>query len=308
MLTSLGQTGRCSEVCGFALRKGRKAVVLDVVEPRLRPASVVMSATAAVFGGMILYNAFLGQTGPANRLANVPPGTSTHVEVDAPGKTSRTVTLRYDETVEDVQRELLALGRFQGLVDGVSGPQTRVAIETYQRDNNMPVTGEASPQLLEHMRFQRKVSQAADYTGSLTPADAAAPQQPQPAAIAPLADLAPADAAGDEPPPPPLAKPAKPALSPAAKPKAAAQKQVPQSTPDAVPPSGTPGDKAIYRLQQRLAKLGYDPGALTGKLDEGTRSAILIFEMDQGLPMDGKISKALLSALKDLESNKTASQ
>lgn len=238
----------------------------------MRPAALAMWATAAVFSGMILFNAFYSQN-TSLRLADVPPGASTRVSVSVPGKTSRTITLKYDETVEDVQRELLALGRFQGLVDGVSGPQTRIAIEAYQREKNMDVTGEASPQLLEHIRYTRKLAQAAEFTGSIAPPTA---QQ------------------------------------------VVAEPQAALEQPDAVPapkkaeaaPAGTAdkGDKAILKVQQRLKKLGYDPGKLSGAMDEGTRSAILIFEMDHGLTMDGTISKPLLSALKQAESQQASGQ
>jgi peptidoglycan hydrolase-like protein with peptidoglycan-binding domain len=179
---------------------------------------------------------------------------------------SRTVTLKYDALVEDVQRELLSTGHFNGLVDGVTGPKTKVAIETYQRENQLEITGNVSKPLLEHIQYTRKLNQAAKFTGSVAPADDVAPVAKKPLAVA--------------------AKPLRKTIAP----DAAAAKS---------------GDNAIARLQQRLAGLGYDPGSRSGQLDEGTRSAILIFEMDHGLPMEGRISKPLLAAVKAAET-KTA--
>jgi peptidoglycan hydrolase-like protein with peptidoglycan-binding domain len=238
---------------GSQVRKRKKAAVA-VDEPRpSKPFAIVLSAAALAGCCSILFNAFFGQ---ANQVvSDGGPATAS--------TSTRVVTLKYDALIEDIQRELLATGHFKGLVDGVTGPRTRVAIETYQRDNKMDVTGEATKGLLEHIQYTRKVNQAAEFTGSLTPSRVDA----KPVVV-------------------PLAKLPKPLKKPLTKPQASS------------------GDGAILKLQQRLAELGYDPGSRSGQLDEGTRSAILIFEMDQGLPMEGKISKALLSALKAAETSK----
>ena len=57
----------------------------------------------------------------------------------------------------------------------------------------------------------------------------------------------------------------------------------------------------VRDVQQKLRKLGYDIGAVTGEPDDATRAAILKFEMDFGLTMDGSISKELVAALKVAE-------
>jgi peptidoglycan hydrolase-like protein with peptidoglycan-binding domain len=180
------------------------------------------------------------------------------VTVAAPGKQSRTVTLKYDELVEDIQRELLATGHFQGLVDGVKGPKTRVAIELYQRQNSMDIDGTPTATLLDHIRYTRKLAQASEFTGSVAPPAEVEIEVPQPA------------------------KRAKRAL------------QEPQAENPVV-------DKSILRLQERLARLGYDPGLRSGRLDSETVSAILKFELDKGLEMNGTMSKALIKAMEDAE-------
>jgi peptidoglycan hydrolase-like protein with peptidoglycan-binding domain len=41
-----------------------------------------------------------------------------------------------------VQRELAALGYYQGPIDGLSGPQTEDALRWFQAVNHLPVTGQ----------------------------------------------------------------------------------------------------------------------------------------------------------------------
>lgn len=51
------------------------------------------------------------------------------------------------ETVRSIQTSLATLGYKPGPADGILGHQTKNAIEAFQRDRGLPVTGEASPQL-----------------------------------------------------------------------------------------------------------------------------------------------------------------
>jgi len=80
--------------------------------------------------------------------------------------------LRYDATVESVQRELAASGLYSGKVDGVSGQRTKIAIVAYQRANGLDETGLASPELVEHIRYTRRITEAVNMTD-------ATPAQPQ---------------------------------------------------------------------------------------------------------------------------------
>jgi peptidoglycan hydrolase-like protein with peptidoglycan-binding domain len=52
-----------------------------------------------------------------------------------------------------VQQALTAKGYRPGPVDGVLGPRTREAIRRYQRDYGLPVTGQVSLALLNHLRL-----------------------------------------------------------------------------------------------------------------------------------------------------------
>lgn len=129
------------------------------------PFAMLTAVTAAGLSLAILYNALLAQ--PSNQLA-AGNGT-TRLRVDA-GKPGTTVQLRYDPLAENAQRELQSAGYYKGGIDGVVGRQTREAIVTYQRANNLEVTGEPSQELIEHIRYTRQIAEASLFTGSVEPA------------------------------------------------------------------------------------------------------------------------------------------
>lgn len=52
-----------------------------------------------------------------------------------------------------IQRELKARGYDPGPVDGVAGKRTRAAIRKYQAASGLPVDGQPSPALLNHLKF-----------------------------------------------------------------------------------------------------------------------------------------------------------
>ncbi len=53
----------------------------------------------------------------------------------------------------------------------------------------------------------------------------------------------------------------------------------------------------VRRVQQRLARLGYRPGPVDGRLGTKTRMAIRQFQKDRGLPVTGRIDSRFLKAL-----------
>lgn len=55
--------------------------------------------------------------------------------------------------IRGIQEELAAHGYKPGPVDGVVGGRTRGAIRAYQKDAGLPVTGAASRELLDHLKF-----------------------------------------------------------------------------------------------------------------------------------------------------------
>jgi peptidoglycan hydrolase-like protein with peptidoglycan-binding domain len=139
--------------------------------PRLGVSTVVVALTVAVLAIAIVYNT-LAQPAPnaieadGAPISDIDPITgSTRVTVDVASEEQRgTVTLRYDATVESVQRELAASGLYSGKVDGVYGQRTRIAIIAYQRANGLDETGAATPELVEHIRYTRQIADALKMT------------------------------------------------------------------------------------------------------------------------------------------------
>ena len=242
--------------------------ILDDDERRVKPLGMLMLTTATVLSGMIIYNVTLGQTQNGLGRTNVAmaAAASTHVDVPAPPEISNTVVFKYDATVEEVQRELLATGHFKGLVDGVNGQKTKIAIEQFQQEIGLPATGEITPDLVSRIQYTRKVKAASEYTGSVDPAPAAIqPAQSLPVAVTPVAEVP---------------ERAEAAIAPAAaKPKKPAQ------------------SNNILSVQKTLAAKGYSVGGITGKMNAETRAAILQYELENGLAMDGIINSTLLAAL-----------
>lgn len=153
--------------------------------PRLGVSTIVVALTVAMLSVAIIYNT-LTQSAPSATVAQSgasdsdPITGSTRVTVDADGDSrAGTVTLRYDATVESVQRELAASGLYSGQVDGVFGRRTKLAIIAYQRANGLDETGQATADLIEHIRYTRQINEAVNMTemGSVIPR-AAAPAKP----------------------------------------------------------------------------------------------------------------------------------
>jgi peptidoglycan hydrolase-like protein with peptidoglycan-binding domain len=246
--------------------------VLEDDERKVRPLGLLMLTTSAVLSVMILYNTMYGQNNQG-RASTVTA--STHVEVPVPIDASNTVVFKYDANVEDVQRELLATGHFKGLVDGVNGQKTKIAIQQFQQETGLAITGEITPDLINHIRYTRKVKAASEYTGSINPAPEAPPvlarqvvsqqvlAEPEPAVAAPV-----------------VPKP---------------KKTLKNNSATAVPKPLQ--NNNVITVQRALAAKGYEVGAANGKMSAATRAAILKYELDNGMPMDGVIDLPLLAAL-----------
>ncbi|MEE4236132.1 MAG: peptidoglycan-binding domain-containing protein [Anderseniella sp.] len=61
--------------------------------------------------------------------------------------------------------------------------------------------------------------------------------------------------------------------------------------------SASQTDIVVHKVQAELAKLGYSPGSIDGRMGEQTREAIKVFEADRGWPVTGQISSELLAEL-----------
>ena len=82
-------------------------------------------------------------TVPARGLAATPVATSV---AEMPPKMRRAY-------IVGIQEELRQHGYRPGPTDGVLGARTRGAIRAYERDAKLPVTGLASKEILDHMKF-----------------------------------------------------------------------------------------------------------------------------------------------------------
>ncbi|EKV29468.1 hypothetical protein C882_0290 [Caenispirillum salinarum AK4] len=128
----------------------------------------------------------------------------------------------------DIQRALSAAGYNPGPIDGIMGRGTRSAIQAFQRDNNLSVTG--SPNTALYRALERQ--------GYLTARMASPP------------------AIDDE-----VAR--------------------------------------VREIERGLARAGYDPGTIDGRMDWETRSAIRALQRDAGLRATGEMDTRTLTALRD---------
>ncbi len=62
----------------------------------------------------------------------------------------------------------------------------------------------------------------------------------------------------------------------------------------------------VYKVQNRLLHLGYDPGPLDGRMGPLTRKAIRAFQHTIGKRSSGRITKALLWELRNAKNSATA--
>jgi peptidoglycan hydrolase-like protein with peptidoglycan-binding domain len=141
-----------------------------VLKDSLKPGIVPLAAWSltCLMGLAIAGNAFFNQPDTGrSQLADI--GGSSRMEVDAPDSGGRTIQLKFDPVVENVQRELASAGYYKGPIDGVIGRKTRQAIAAYQAAAGIEPDGKPSADLVDHIKFTREVSEASLFTGSIAP-------------------------------------------------------------------------------------------------------------------------------------------
>lgn len=196
-----------------------------------------------------------------------------------------------------VQRTLNELGYAAGPVDGLMGSKTRGAIRAYQVDNRLPVSGEPSLSLYEHLqgthaqRFGQATIPAAsaqaiaeiqgllrqrgydvpEVTGTLDARTGAAIRGYQADAGLPVTGTA-------------------------------------SSTLLASLKIGTGASASnaltrvqVAQLQGELGERGYDPGPRDGIIGPKVRTAIRTYQTDAGLPVTGEATASLLAHIQNAE-------
>ena len=99
----------------------------------------------------ISFNALYMQSGPHPAPLATEDGRISGPAATA-GKPAKTDPVQAERTrIKAIQRELTAKGYDPGPVDAVMGFFTRAAIMAYESDNQLPVAGEPTAELLEHL-------------------------------------------------------------------------------------------------------------------------------------------------------------
>lgn len=161
--------------------------------------------------------------------------------------------------IKQLQTDLLGLGHDPGPIDGIVGTKTRAAIQAFEGKAGLRVSGIPTDALLKAIDAARG--------GASAPA-------PLPAAAAPAA---------------PVAAVPGPVTPAASRPPAAAP------APRRQPISFDVG--RIKAVQTDLKALGYDPGPIDGVVGLKTRITIQIVEERAKLPVTGRPTEALLTAI-----------
>jgi peptidoglycan hydrolase-like protein with peptidoglycan-binding domain len=174
--------------------------------------------------------------------------------------------------VTEIQRGLARLGLYTGPIDGKSGGQTSAAIAKYQEAAGVAATGQATPEFLQALQHPSMTMAAKPVSDPIASELDQATQQRAATIAAQQAADAKAAAADNA----------------AAARKAAADSSAAAQTKNA----------ATYRtVQTALNRIGYGPVPVDGAANKATLDAIRGFELDNGLPVSGEPSEALIQRL-----------
>jgi peptidoglycan hydrolase-like protein with peptidoglycan-binding domain len=200
--------------------------------------------------------------------------------------------------VADLQRSLARKGFYAGVVDGITGSRTRAAISAYEKTVGLAATGEPTAGLLDSIKIA--AAKPAPTPVPPPPAVAAAPSPiPAPAPV-PFVGARPAPVLALPQAPIVPAKPA-PILAPPPAPIAAAKLEPTSAPPPpvaAAKPDAAEIEHARYlTVQGALNQIGYGPLKVDGGASAETENAIRRFELDNGLPINGKADSAVVNRL-----------
>jgi len=182
-----------------------------------------------------------------------------------------------DPTVKEVQQTLRELNFYGGEVDGLFGPNTRVAIEAYQAKMGMAVTGAVDDSLLDHLG-----------TGSVTPA-----VLPSPAPREPVAEKAVVEK--------PVREKAVQEKAMAEKVLAKAERAGSEKAEAAIAkPVSLTRDERIAKVQAGLKEFGNDGIDVDGVMGARTAAAIREFQSLFGLQVTGEADQAVYAKMKEI--------
>jgi peptidoglycan hydrolase-like protein with peptidoglycan-binding domain len=212
---------------------------------------------------------YAGNGNPRFQSETLPPATTYH------GPMTK-------QQLADLQWQLAVHGYDPGASDGSVGPRTQDAIQQYQADAGLPVDGQPSTKLLEHLQYNdppvlnRNKAQAQGQ-----PTYGAPPEQSDQSDNGPSYDNSGdngGDTGGDNGGP--------------------YDQQEPPQAPPMV--GAAPSLMQVYTatVQQELARRGYNPGSIDGVPGAQTQSAIRDFQDDNGLPITGEVSLELVNYLR----------
>lgn len=248
---------------------------------------VALAAGSAVAQPYYPYNPYWGPRWVAPPSYYVPPAYPPPVYYPPPTYVPPSVPA-YDHRalVNAIQDELEEHGYRPGPTDGLLDSETVAAIRDYQRDAGLPMTGEATPMLLDHLRSHQPPVYARQ---------APLPEPTQPAYPAPSYQSPSYPAPSYQPPayqPPVTAAPTDPSPTYTTRPEPLAAPYY-SSRPDTMR-----GDPDVAWVQSALQRRGYTPGPADGLMGERTRRAIEAFQRDNGMSPDGLVSPSLIARLR----------
>jgi peptidoglycan hydrolase-like protein with peptidoglycan-binding domain len=190
------------------------------------------------------------------------------------------------QQLADLQWQLAVHGYDPGASDGSVGPRTQDAIQQYQADAGLPVDGQPSTKLLEHLQYNDPPV--------LNRHTAQAQRSGQPSYGAPSdeSDNGPSYDNG----------PSDGGNGPSYDNGGGDESQYGQQEPPQAPPivGAAPSLMQVYTatVQQELARRGYNPGRIDGVPGGQTQAAIRDFQEDNGLPITGEVSLELVNYLR----------
>jgi peptidoglycan hydrolase-like protein with peptidoglycan-binding domain len=214
------------------------------------------------------------------------------------------------QQLADLQWQLAVHGYDPGASDGNVGPGTQDAIQQYQADAGLPVDGQPSTKLLEHLQYtdppvlNRHTAQARREPAYGAPSNESDNAGNGPSNDNGSYDNGPSSDNGsyDNGPSSDNGPSYDNGLSNDNGPTYDNGGGYGQPEPDQSAPmvGAAPSLMQVYTatVQQELARRGYNPGRIDGVLGSQTQSAIRDFQEDNGLPVTGEVSLELVNYLR----------